>query len=229
VENWKRFIFSVSELNDEAGAVWDPVSLGPGKWVDMRRLISSYSPNAAEVSQSQSQSQSQNQSGEEPQLAGSTGNAAASSSSNPSAPTATAQAPQSSIFIYSAVFPSAGPLGLSLIAHRLNYATPSGEQESLLCSLVESSANTTAIQPGDILISVNDTALVSQVGRRDATPQAADSFLQAIKGAIGGAALPRKVKFFRLLRVRAGAHDRAVTEVTTQEAVEAAGALGGVL
>ena len=79
--------------------------------------------------------------------------AVASSSANgpTTAPTAT---------IYDAVFPNNGPLGLTLLAHRLTYTTNSGESRSMACAIVQSSKYSTQIIAGDALLAVNNTPLV---------------------------------------------------------------------
>ena len=77
--------------------------------------------------------------------------ASSSSSGTNTAPTAT---------IYDAVFPHNGPLGLTLLAHRLTYTTKSGESRSMACAIVQSSKYSTQITAGDALLAVNNTPLV---------------------------------------------------------------------
>ena len=88
-----------------------------------------------------------------PPPSSSSSQATASSSANGTSaqPTAT---------IYDAVFPHNGPLGLTLLAHRLTYTTNSGESRSMACAIVQSSKYSTQITAGDALLAVNNTPLV---------------------------------------------------------------------
>jgi hypothetical protein len=212
-EQWKHFIFKISELNDAEGDVWDAANQCVSKWIDIRKLIATYSPSNADTA---------SHIPPPPPLP-----ASASAPAPAPAPTpepAPAPAPAATATIFDAVFPTQGPMGLSLLPHRVIFTTPGGEAKAISCAIVQQSSFTTQIQPGDALLSVNATALVhvdTQAVIREDTLQ---PYFDHYSKTISATPAPRSVKFFRLLRSPEGG-----TAVSTPVNWEEASAIGAAV
>lgn len=210
VDQWKHFIFKISELNDAEGEIWDNANQCMSKWIDMRRLISAYSPSNSDIASVSS-------------LGG-----IPPPPPLPAPAPASAPAPAATATIFDAVFPTQGPLGLSLLPHRVIYSSPSGEARAIACAIVQQSRFTAQIQPGDALLSVNATPLVHAGTQAVIREDALQPYFDSVSTAIGAAAAPRTVKFFRLLRTPQGGTATS-TPVNWEEASAIGAAVGFAL
>jgi hypothetical protein len=190
VDEWKHFIFKLSELNDAEGAVWDPVSKEPAKWIDMRRLITSYSPNASNTSTTSNTSNTDTPTSPTPTTTGTPPPPLAPPPPALDAPTAT---------IFEAIFPHTGALGLTLLPYRLTFPTPTGDK-ALACTVIQASKFSSQIGQGDILLSVNNTPLVHIGAAEVVTDAGMEPYFDHITGSIGAAVAPKALKIFRFNR-----------------------------
>ena len=94
-----------------------------------------------------------------------------------------------------------GSLGLSLVPHRLLYASPSGIQCAIACATVTASANTTDIHCGDVLVSINAQSLLTYPGDAFIVDERhSTAFFENWTKAIGAATFPKTIVIFRPLR-----------------------------
>ena len=219
VAQWKHFLFAVDRLNDAAPTTWDPVAREAARWVRMRQLIAAYSPHAGAAAAAATMHDNNAGGGAVP---GPDPNASPSRAPVVDyipAP-APAAAPPTTAYIFDAQFAQPGPLGLSLLPHRLTYTAPgTNEARVIVVPIVTASKFTAEIRPGDAMLTINGARLLAEgpAATLADTTTALRPHFEAATRTIGAASAPKSVRFFRLERPATGG-TQTTTPVSLDEA-----------
>jgi hypothetical protein len=97
--------------------------------------------------------------------------------------------------VFKIMFPNPGSTGLRLIPHAVLYTDMKGRASAVDCAMVMESKMTQQVQPGDVLVSVNNIPLTAN--KPNAMDGLTPGFFEQIVATINGAEVPRSLVYYR--------------------------------